>query len=69
MKEKLFSYISFYQWWKSIDKPILSLILILFLAGLFFSLVSTSLIASDKLDTNTYFFFLNIQFLFFLAFF
>ena len=57
MKEKLFSYISFYQWWKSIDKPILSLILILFLAGLFFSLVSTSLIASDKLDTNTYFFF------------
>ena len=57
MKEKLFSYISFYQWWKSIDKPILSLILILFSAGLFFSLVSTSLIASDKLDTNTYFFF------------
>jgi cell division protein FtsW len=66
MKEKLFSYISFYQWWKSIDKPILSLILILFLAGLFFSLVSTSLIASDKLDTNTYFFFFkHIVFVFF----
>ena len=57
MREKLFSYISFYQWWKSIDKPILSLIIILFLVGLFFSLVSTSLIASDKLDTNSYFFF------------
>jgi len=29
----------------------------LFTLGLFFSLVSTSLIASDKLDTNNYFFF------------
>jgi len=57
MKEKLFSYISYYQWWKSIDKFILSLVLFLFLMGLFFSLVSTSLIASDKLETNTYFFF------------
>ncbi len=73
MKEKLFSYISFYQWWKSIDKPILSLILLLFLVGLFFSLVSTSLIASDKLDTNTYFFFFKhtvfVFFGFFLIFF
>ena len=57
MKENFFSYISYYQWWKSIDKFILSLILFLFLIGLFFSLVSTSLIASDKLETNTYFFF------------
>ena len=69
MKEKLFSYISFYQWWKSIDKPILSLILILFLVGLFFSLVSTSLIASDKLDTNTYFFFFKHTVFVFLGFF
>jgi cell division protein FtsW len=30
---------------------------LLFIIGLFFSLVSTSLIASDKLDTNSYFFF------------
>ena len=30
---------------------------IFILIGLFFSLVSTSLIASDKLDTNSYFFF------------
>ena len=35
----------------------LSLIITLFLIGLFFSLVSTSLIASDKLETNSYFFF------------
>jgi len=73
MKEKLFSYISFYQWWKSIDKLILLLILILFLVGLFFSLVSTSLIASDKLNTNTYFFFFKhtvfVFFGFFLIFF
>ena len=47
----------YYQWWKSIDKSILLLISLLFTIGLFFSLVSTSLIASDKLNTNSYFFF------------
>ena len=47
----------YYGWWKSIDKTIFLLILFLFSLGLFFSLVSTSLIASDKLDTNNYFFF------------
>ncbi len=47
----------YYRWWKNIDKFILSLIILLFLVGLFFSLVSTSLIASDKLDTNSYLFF------------
>ena len=49
----------FYDWWKNIDKLILILILILFSLGLFFSLVSTSLIASDKLNTNSYFFFVK----------
>ena len=49
----------YYRWWKDIDKTILLLIVLLFSLGLFFSLVSTSLIASDKLDTNNYFFFLN----------
>ena len=44
-------------WWKNIDKTIFLLIILLFSLGLFFSLVSTSLIASDKLDTNNYFFF------------
>ena len=47
----------YYRWWKNIDKFILALIILLFLIGLFFSLVSTSLIASDKLDTNDYLFF------------
>jgi len=47
----------FYHWWKNIDKSIFFIITLLFVIGLFFSLVSTSLIASDKLDTNSYFFF------------
>ena len=47
------------DWWKNVDKYILSLILGLFFLGIFFSLVSTSLIASDKLDTNSYYFFLK----------
>ncbi len=47
----------YYQWWKNLDKSIFILIGLLFAIGLFFSLVSTSLIASDKLDTNSYFFF------------
>ena len=47
----------YYGWWKNIDKKIFLLIIFLFSLGLFFSLVSTSLIASDKLDTNNYFFF------------
>ena len=47
----------YYRWWKNIDKFILTLVILLFLVGLFFSLVSTSLIASDKLNTNDYLFF------------
>ncbi len=57
MSNSLFNYFSYYQWWKNIDKFILSLIITLLFFGLFFSLVSTSLIASDKLETNSYFFF------------
>ena len=47
----------YYEWWKNIDKTLFLLIIVFFSLGLFFSLVSTSLIASDKLDTNNYFFF------------
>jgi len=47
----------YYGWWKNIDKTIFLLIILLFSLGLFFSLASTSLIASDKLETNNYFFF------------
>ena len=49
----------YYQWWKNIDKSIFFSIIILFSLGLFFSLVSTSLVASDKLNTNSYYFFLR----------
>ena len=48
---------TYYEWWKNVDKFIFSLIILLFITGLFFSLVSTSLIASDKLNTNDYSFF------------
>ena len=47
----------YHGWWKNIDKTIFLLVLFLFSLGLFFSLASTSLIASDKLETNNYFFF------------
>ena len=58
-------YSLYYEWWKNIDKFLFSLIILLFLTGLFFSLVSTSLIASDKLDTNDYsFFFKHLVFIF-----
>ena len=57
MQSDNFLYKFYYQWWKNIDKSIFFLITFLFIIGLFFSLVSTSLIASDKLDTNSYFFF------------
>ena len=57
MERDSFFYKFYYQWWKNIDKSIFLLIILLFTIGLFFSLVSTSLIASDKLDTNSYFFF------------
>ena len=57
MKFKDFLFRYYYEWWKNIDKSLFSLIILLFLTGLFFSLVSTSLIVSDKLDTNDYSFF------------
>ena len=49
----------YYDWWKNINKFIFSLIILLFATGLFFSLVSTSLLVSDKLETNDYAFFLK----------
>ena len=47
----------YYEWWKNIDKLIFLIIFSFFIIGLFFSLVSTSLIASDRLETNSFFFF------------
>ena len=53
----------YYEWWKNIDKFIFFVIILLFVTGLFFSLVSTSLLVSDKLDTNDYtFFFKHLSF-------
>ena len=63
MEYKNSIYSLYYDWWKNIDKFIFSLIIILFFIGLFFSLVSTSLLVSDKLDTNDYtFFFKHLSF-------
>ncbi len=65
MKNNLSIYNLYYQWWKNIDKFIFFLIILLFITGLFFSLVSTSLLVSDKLDTNDYaFFFKHLSFVF-----
>ena len=65
MIEKISIYNLYYNWWKNIDKTIFSIIILLFIIGLFFSLVSTSLIASDKLDTNSYsFFFKHLIYIF-----
>ena len=60
-KKKIFNL--YYKWWKNIDKFLLFLIILLFIIGLFFSLVSTSLLVSDKLETNDYtFFFKHLTF-------
>jgi len=67
MDYKNYLYSFYYEWWKNIDKLIFFLIILLFLTGLFFSLVSTSLIASDKLNTNDYSFFFKHFFFIFLA--
>ncbi len=48
-----------YDWWKNIDKVIFFSFIALIILGIFFSLVSTSLIASSKLGTNNYYFFLR----------
>ena len=65
MRNKISIYNLYYSWWKNIDKTIFSIIVLLFTIGLFFSLVSTSLIASDKLETNSYsFFFKHLIYIF-----
>ncbi len=57
MKNNKSMYNLYYEWWKNVDKFIFFLIVLLFITGLFFSLVSTSLLVSDKLNTNDYTFF------------
>ena len=69
MQTNSFIYKFYYGWWKNIDKSIFFLIMLLFCLGLFFSLVSTSLIASDKLNTNSYYFFFKHFFYIWVGFF
>ena len=47
------------RWWRNTDKQILFLFIFLFLLGLFFSFSSTSSIVAEKLNKQTYFFFLK----------
>ena len=54
-----------YDWWKNLDKVIFFLFASLIILGMFFSLVSTSLIASSKLGTNNYYFFFETFYLHF----
>ena len=47
------------KWWRNIDKEILFLLVSLFLLGLFFSFSSTSSIVGEKMNKQTYFFFIK----------
>ena len=49
----------FAKWWRNVDRQILFLFLFLFLLGLFFSFSSTSSIVAEKMNKETYFFFLR----------
>ena len=57
MESKNFYENFIYDWWKNLDKIVFFLFISLIFLGMFFSLVSTSLIASSKLGTNNYYFF------------
>ena len=56
MPKNLFRFI-FVNYWRSMDKKILSYFFILFFLGLFFSFSSTSSLAGERLDKDYYFFF------------
>ena len=47
------------KWWRNVDKQILFLFVFLFLLGLFFSFSSTSPVVAEKLNKQTYFFFVK----------
>ena len=55
------------SWWRGIDKTILFLILLMFFFGLFFSFSSTSYVLGEKLNKESYFFFLKHSAFVFLA--
>jgi len=47
------------KWWRNIDKQILFLFALLLLLGLFFSFSSTTSVMSEKMNKQTYFFFIK----------
>ncbi len=47
------------KWWRNVDKQILILFTLLFLLGLLFSFSSTTLVVSEKMNKQTYFFFIK----------
>jgi len=47
------------KWWRNVDKQVLFLFMFLFLLGLFFSFSSTSSVVAEKMNKQTYFFFLK----------
>ena len=55
------------KWWRNIDKQILFLFIFLLLLGLFFSFSSTTSIMSEKMNKQTYFFFIKHLFFVFIS--
>ncbi len=55
------------KWWRNVDKQILFLFTFLFLLGLFFSFSSTSSIVAEKMNKQTYFFFIKHFFFVFIS--
>jgi cell division protein FtsW len=47
------------KWWRNVDKQVLFLFIFLFLLGLFISFSSTSSVVAEKMNKQTYFFFLK----------
>ena len=47
------------KWWRNVDKQILFSFVFLFLLGLFFSFSSTSSVVGEKMNKQTYFFFIK----------
>ena len=47
------------KWWRNVDKQILFIFIFLLLLGLFFSFSSTTSVMSEKMNKQTYFFFIK----------
>ena len=55
--------------WRNIDKTLFSIVFVLFFLGLFFSFSSTSIMVAEKLNIQSYYFFLKHLLFVFIAFF